>query len=207
MTGNVQADGKADGGKGGKGGKGGGKPGGNGPAAPAPVAAAVSITITITNSTIKGDVHVNNANLDLVGATVGGNVQADQATGVAITGSTVSGDVHVTNASGATSVTSPNVVCNSVVLGNLQIENSSATAPWSIGGAGCASDVTGSTGSVVAGDFHFNGNAATNNDVSNNMVGHNLECNGNGGVIGSGRPNLVAGDSKGQCSSSHLPGD
>ena len=187
VTGSVQAEGRA-----------GGKPAAHG--------AAAAASLTITNSTIQGDVQADNANIDLVGATVGGNVQADKATGFAITGSTVSGSVHVTKTSGAGSVTSPglNVVCDSAVLGDLSIENSSAAAPWSIGGGGCQSDATGGAGSVVAGDLRFDGNAAASNDVSNNMVGRNLECNRNGGVTGSA--NLVAGTSTGQCSSSPLPG-
>ena len=95
-------------------------------------------------------------------------------------------------------------MCNSAVFGNFRIDNSASTAPWNIGGTACAGspDITGSTGSVVANNFQFDGNAATANEVSNNTVAGNFECTGDAGVTGSG--NLVVGSITGQCTATQL---
>ena len=145
---------------------------------------------------------------DLANATVVGDVVADRASGLGITGSTIAGDLRAKGTAAAVDASHPglNVVCNSVVFGGVEISSSAAASPWSIGGAGCAAsqDVTGSIGNAIGNDLRFNGNAAGANEVSNNMVGRNLECNRNGSVSGSA--NLVGGNASGQCSSSPLPG-
>ena len=95
-------------------------------------------------------------------------------------------------------------MCNSAVFGNFRIDNSASASPWNIGGTACAAspDITGSTGSVVANNFQFDGNAATANEVSNNTVAGNFECMSDAGVTGGG--NLVVGTIAGQCTATQL---
>jgi hypothetical protein len=143
---------------------------------------------------------------DLANATVTGSVEADKASGLGITGSTIVGGIEAQRTSAALdpSHSGLNVVCNSVVFGNAEIVNSSPSSPWSVGGAGCVADVTGSVGNVVGNDLRFNRNAAPGNDVSNNTVDRNLECQRNAGLAGGA--NLVGGTSQGACGSAPLPG-
>ena len=161
------------------------------PGAPAP---ARLQNIDCQNQQLTGaykNVHVRNGSwCDLSNATVVGNVDANKASGVSIVGSTISGDLHVNKTTGSGDPFHPgvNVICNSVVMGNVEVQGSAATAPFSIGGAGClaSADITGSTASVVGNDFHFNNNAALGNDVTNNTIFGDLECNHDGGVTGGG---------------------
>ena len=171
--------------------------------------------VNCQNQQLTGTYHnvtVANGNwCDLAGATVTGDVHAGNATGLGITDSIVIGNVDVGNTVGAldASHVGQNVICNSLVWGDVHIQNSSSSAPWSVGGtAACAgvAGVTGGTGSVVGGDFHFDNNAASTNDVSGNSVIGNLGCNHDGGVTASGGPNLVGGNAQGQCASSPLGG-
>jgi len=143
---------------------------------------------------------------DLLNATVQGNVQAEGASGISIVGTTISGDLHIHNTTGAGDPLhlGLNVICNSIVLGNGEVQNSSPLAPFSVGGRGCASsaDITGNIGSVFGNDLHYDNNASTTSDVSNNTVFGNLECNHNGAVGGGGNQ---AGRLTGQCSGTLLP--
>lgn len=178
------------------------------PGAPAP---AKLQNIDCQNQQLTGaykNVHVRDGSwCDLANATVTGNVDANKASGISIVGTTVSGDLHVGKTTGTGDPFHPglNVICNSVIMGNVEVQNSSATAPFSVGGAGClaSADITGSTASVVGNDFRFNNNAALGNDVSNNTIFGNLECNHDGGVGGGG--NQVGGNIRGQCTGSQLP--
>jgi hypothetical protein len=141
---------------------------------------------------------------ELVNATVTGDVEARKATGIAVTSSTVEGDVEISDTSAAAVPAGVNTVCNSMIFGDLEIEDSGRKAPWSIGGAACApaADVTGNTASVIGGDLEFSKNASTANEVSDNTVEGNLECRRNGGVTGDG--NQVARHIRGQCSGTEL---
>ncbi len=165
------------------------------------------------NQQLTGTYHnvkvVRGAWCDLAGATVTGDVRAHFATGLAITGSIVIGKVDVDDTVAALdpSHLGQNVVCNSLVWGDVNITDSSGSAPWSIGGTtGCANvaSVTGGTGSAIGSELRFDRNAASTNDVSGNTIIDDLECNGNGGVAASGGPNLVGRNAQGQCASSPL---
>jgi subtilase family serine protease len=178
------------------------------PGAPAP---AKLQNVDCQNQQLTGaykNVHVRDGSwCDLSGATVNGDVRANKASGISVVGTTISGDLTIGKTVGAGDPFHPglNVICNSAVMGGVDVENSSSSAPFSIGGAGCAAsaDITGSTASVVGNDFRFNNNAAPGNDVSNNTIFGDLECNRDGGVGGGG--NQVGGNIRGQCTGSQLP--
>ncbi len=166
--------------------------------------------VTCQNQQLTGaykDVTVKTGTwCDLLNATVTGDVSADRASGLGIVGTTIAGALHAGHTAGVADPSHPgvNVVCNSAVFGNFRIDNSASGAPWNIGGTACAGspDITGSTGSVVANNFQFDGNAATANEVSNNTVAGDFECTGDAGVTGSG--NLVVGAITGQCTATQL---
>src|SRR5581483_12430483 len=69
---------------------------------------------------------------DLAGATVTGDVHANGATGLGLTGSVVNGNVDVDDTVAALDPghLGTNVLCNSVVWGNVKITDSSSSAPW-----------------------------------------------------------------------------
>jgi hypothetical protein len=129
--------------------------------------------------------------------TVTGNLQLKQSAGVRIVGATVGGNLEADRVAGASDPSSPglDVICGTTIMGNLQVHDSSVDAPWSIGGgsigggAGC--------GNTVSGNLQFRKNAATGNVVSGNSVAGNLQCRDNGAVTGSG--NVVGGSISGQC--------
>jgi subtilase family serine protease len=157
-------------------------------------------TCTLAGATVLGDVQANQAaGLAISGSTVFGNVRVDRTGGFGMTGSTVSGDLQVSNTTGAADplLAGTNVVCNSIVWSTLDINGSGKTAPWSIGGVGCAADVTGSTGSVIGKDLRFNNNQGPANDMVGNTVVKNIHCNHNASLTGQG--NQAGGHVDGQC--------
>ena len=81
-----------------------------------------------------------------------------------------------------------NVICNSSIGGNLQVQNSGSGAPWTVGACGPTS---------VGGNFQFQNNAGTGNTIRLTTVKGNLQCQGNHDVTGSG--NTVSGNRNGQC--------
>ena len=81
-----------------------------------------------------------------------------------------------------------NVICNSTIGGNLQVQNSASSAPWRLGGCGPNS---------VGGNLQFQNNAGTGNTIWRTTVKGNLQCQGNHDVTGSG--NTVNGNRQGQC--------
>jgi hypothetical protein len=129
---------------------------------------------------------------------------ADKASGISITSSTIQGDVEIEDTSGVSSSSGFNTVCNNMIFGDLEIEDSRRSAPWSIGGDACApaADVIGNTASVIGGDLRFSENASTANVVAGNTIEGSLECRRNGGVSGDG--NKVARHIRGQCTGTEL---
>jgi hypothetical protein len=175
-------------------------------AAPGTPPAVRAPDVDCQNATLDGVYHdvtvPRGYSCTLAGATVLGDLRGNRATSLSVQGTTVLGKLDVSNTNGA-----PSSICNSAVFGSVRIDGSGTSSPWSIGGATCAGspDVTGSVGSVFGRDFHFSGNAAATNEVSDNTVGDDMECNRNGGVTGSG--NLAGGDVRGgQCTADPLPG-
>ena len=103
---------------------------------------------------------------------------------VRLVGSTVTGSLQLQGTTGAGDLMSSgaNVICNSKVNGNLQIQSSGAGSPWHIGGCGSV---------TVGGNFQFQSNAGTGNSISMTTVNGNLQCQSNHDVSGTG--NTVAG--------------
>lgn len=181
-----------------------------------------STTLTVTGGSIAGNLQANNStSLTVTGGSIAGNLQANNTGSVNVAGVVVNGNFQANNvgpvshpappppphsphpASTPAPTPVPSTLCDSVVFGNAQVQNSTALSPWSVGGSGCSGDpATGQTGDVVGNNLQFDNNAATGNDVSADWVAGNLECNNNGGVTSSQGGSTVAGNSHGQCSSS-----
>jgi hypothetical protein len=79
-----------------------------------------------------------------------------------------------------------NNICGSTISGNVQVQNSSSSAPWSIGACGA---------NTIGGNLQFHSNQANGNTISGNTIQGNLQCGQNGTLSGSG--NTVVG--KNQC--------
>ena len=121
-------------------------------------------------TTIAGDLTVEKgAWCDLVRVTVNGNLQVQKGGGIRVTGGTVKGNLQVINVDGAGDPMSSgaNVICNTTVGGDLQIQNSSTNAPWRLGGCGP---------NTVGGNLHFQNNGGTGNTISLSTVKGNLHC-------------------------------
>jgi hypothetical protein len=128
---------------------------------------------------------------DLVGVTVNGNLSVQGGGGLRVTGSTVRGNVQAQGVTGASDPlgSGVNVICDSTIDGNLQIQSSGSSSPWQIGGCGPV---------TVSGNLQFQSNAGTGNTIVQTTVRGNLQCQGNHDVSGSG--NTVNGNRQGQCS-------
>jgi hypothetical protein len=127
---------------------------------------------------------------DLVGVVVNGNLQVRGGSGLRLTGSTVHGNLQAQGTTGAADPLAPgaNVICDSAIGGNLQIQSSGSSSPWQIGGCGPV---------TVAGNLEFHVNAGTGNTIVRTTVQGNLQCQGNHDVGGGG--NTVVGNRQGQC--------
>jgi hypothetical protein len=142
-------------------------------------------------TTIDGNLTVEKgAWCDLVHVTVNGDLQVQKGGGIRISGGTVTGNLQVINIGGAGDPMSSgaNVICNTTVGGDLQVQNSASNAPWRLGGCGP---------NTVGGNLHFQNNGGTGNTISLSTVKGNLHCQGNHDVAGSG--NVVTGKRQGQC--------
>lgn len=144
------------------------------------------------------------------GETVTGNFQASQATAIGIFGGvTIDGDLQASNTTSHPSTTgmlgggSHNYICNTNVLGNLQIVTSGSSAPWNIGGTTFPPPPDFShcgVQSAVGGDLQFMNNVGTGgNDISGNDVEGNLQCQNNAPFVVPDTVNGVDGSSQGQC--------
>jgi hypothetical protein len=140
----------------------------------------------INAAAIDGDLTVAKGDwCDLVDVSIGGNLHVDGTTGVRLESVDVAGNADIAHASGAGDPLSAgtNLVCGSTFGRDLTIHDSAAGAPWSIGDCGA---------NTIGHDFHFDHNGGSN-DISGNSIGHNLTCDGNFSVTGSGN---TAGDKK-----------
>ena len=145
----------------------------------------------MNGTTVNGNLTVAPGSwCDLVDVTVNGNLQVQGGSGLRLTGSTVHGNVQAQGVTGAADPLSSgaNVICDSTIDGNLQIQSSGASSPWQIGGCGPA---------TVSGNLQFHSNAGTGNTIVQTTVQGNLQCQGNHDVSGSG--NTVTGNRQGQC--------
>ena len=145
----------------------------------------------INATVIRGDLVVpNGAWCDLVDVTVRGDLELDHTAGARILGVTVYGDLRATNATGTADPLSAgsNVICNTTVHGNLEVQNSRGAVGWNIGGCGA---------NTIDGNLDFHGNRGHTNTVSNNHVKLNLSCDADGGLRQTA--NQVRGTVIGQC--------
>jgi len=147
--------------------------------------------LQLNGTTVHGNLTVAPGRwCDLVDVTVNGNLQAQGGSGLRLTGSTVHGNVQAQGMTGATDPLSPgaNVICDSTIDANLQIQSSGSSSPWQIGSCGPV---------TVNGNLQFHSNAGTGNTIVQSTVRGNLQCQGNHDVSGSG--NTVTGNRQRQC--------
>ena len=145
----------------------------------------------INATVVNGDLTVPNGSwCDLVDVTVRGDLELDHTTGARILGVTVDGDLNAKNATGTADPLSSgsNVICNTTVHGNLEVQNSHGGVGWNIGGCGA---------NTVDGNLDFHGNRGHRNTVSNNHIKGDLSCAADGGIRKSS--NHVSGSAIGQC--------
>ncbi|HEU5213852.1 MAG TPA: glycoside hydrolase family 3 C-terminal domain-containing protein [Gaiellaceae bacterium] len=145
----------------------------------------------INATTVEGNLRVEKGDwCDLVDVTVNGDLHIDKSSGVRLESVDVGGnaDVNKTGAAADPLSAGTNVICNSTIGHDLSVRDSSAGAPWSTGACGP---------NTIGHDLRFDGNDATANDISGNTIQHNLTCDKNAGLTGSG--NTVGGKKEKQC--------
>lgn len=155
-----------------------------------------------SNDILTGTYHnvtVANGNYCLLlGATVTGNVQANNAQQVGIDNSTISGNVQANN------VTDNGWVCGSTIGGNVEVGNASTSSAspgtWFIGDASwCYPPFDPVPGNFIGGNLQFHNNTS-GGVISNNDVEGNLDCHNNTPAP-TGVNNAVDGNAQGQCAS------
>ena len=140
--------------------------------------------------TINGKVMLDGGTLSLTNTVVNGNVQLQNGGGFWIGPSaTINGNLQAHNlpAGGA-----GNQICDSVVTGNLQYQNSETPVEIGSGSPTC-------TGNTIGGNVQFHNNSAQGL-ISNNTINGNLQCQSDSpaasGIAGS---NTVGGNKLGEC--------
>jgi feruloyl esterase len=123
---------------------------------------------TLYQANVKGDVRVaRNASLTVDGleewSSIGGNVQADQCASTLLQGSvTVGGNVQIQRCTGTSGFAGPGIK----ILGDFQCQNNQGSCEATLG--------------EVDGNVQiYNNSASVAGDVSLNVVGRNLQCQGN----------------------------
>jgi len=123
---------------------------------------------TLYQANVKGDVRVGrNASLTVDGleewSSIGGNVQADQCASTLLQGSvTVGGNVQIQHCTGASGFSGPGIK----ILRDFQCQNNQGSCEATLGEV---------DGNVQV----YNNGAAVAGDISLNVVGGNLQCQGN----------------------------
>jgi hypothetical protein len=158
------------------------------------------VTCTLEGITVTGSITVQPGGCLIVGqasapARVGGNINATDAACLSIGfGSAIGGNVIALGTTGNPSGYSFNFMCNSLIGGSVEINNSEKGADWCIGGkAACAC----AAGENIIGGLTFDANKGATNNISDNTIGSNMNCAGNTGLTGSGN---TASRKLGQCS-------
>jgi len=147
-------------------------------------------TCTLYNVIVGNRVLVDpGGNLNLVGTTVAGNLNATSPASIHIdvlpsscSGTTctqpsiVRGNAVIDGTTGVPNGFTANVICNgSKVNGDFVLKNSTASAPWIVGGPGCSQG-----GNQVGNDARITGNAGRV-DFQNNRASNNISVNTNTG--------------------------
>ena len=139
---------------------------------------------------ITGNIRLDGGNLSLTNTSVNGNVLAQNGGSFSIGPSvTIDGNLQAHNlpAGGA-----GNQVCDSVITGNLQYQNSGTPIEIGSGSPTC-------TGNAIGGNVQFHNNNGQGL-ISNNTINSNLQCQNDtppaSGIPGS---NTVGGQKQGEC--------
>lgn len=149
----------------------------------------------LNGTTVNGNLTVDGA-LVASGATIRGNVQAQDAEFVALNRTIVDGNLQVARLQGNPPASGENFICDSLIGGNLQIQQSSSDSPWDIGQAPPAFCL----GNTIKGNLQFQNNDAQGL-ISNNSINGNLQCqNDTPPVTGIAGSNTVGGHKQGECS-------
>ncbi len=142
------------------------------------------------SGTINGDVRLDGGNLSLTNTVVNGNVQLQNGGSFSIGPSaTINGNLQAHNlpAGGA-----GNQICDSLITGNLQYQNSGTPVEIGSGSPTC-------TGNAIGGNLQFHNNDAQGL-ISYNSINGNLQCQNDtppaSGIAGS---NTVGGNTLGEC--------
>jgi hypothetical protein len=180
--------------------------------APGAIAAAPSSGSTcngVYNGTFQGNLTVSaGQNCVFVGGTINGNVQLKGGT-LSLTNTVVNGNVQLQNGGnfsiGPSATINGNLqahnlpeggagnqVCDSVITGNLQYQNSDTPIEIGSGSPTC-------TGNTIGGNVQFHNNDAQGT-ISDNSIKGNLQCQNDtppaSGIAGS---NTVGGNKQGEC--------
>ena len=201
-----------------------------GPAtAHAPSAASAQTTCAdqLLSGGTYGDVTVTPGHWCLVGfSTVRGNVDVTRASAFYLFASSVAGNVTIAGTtSNGNAAIAPGLaaifpalgpadsICTSAINGNLTITDSSAAAPWNIGGTNYPPYFSSSNCVLpisVRGNLTFDDNAGAPNEIGGADIEGSLECHGNGnfttGVLRPYQKNQVDGTSSGQCAAFAVKG-
>jgi hypothetical protein len=145
---------------------------------------------------VGGAVQVTGGSLWIGYATIGGDVQANNANFVVIGLTSINGNVNIQNLAGFSPSFGTNFLCASTVRQNFQFQQSTVGATFLLG----ASGALGCFGNTILGNVQIQNNAGAVT-VTNNVVIGDLQCGGNNvNTPPVGGANRVAGQESGQCS-------
>jgi hypothetical protein len=165
----------------------------------------------LADSVVRGNVKaLRNAQLIAVNDRIRGNVEGDYASAVIVDRSIVHGNIQITGGHDSFFLSAA-VFDSYLPNGNIQIEKgANPNGDWNVQGntvskgniavvENRATFFSSLVGNTVAGNVQVfkNGGAAVK-DVSNNIVGQNLQCEENRPPF-NGQPNAAGGNAEGQC--------
>jgi hypothetical protein len=108
-----------------------------------------------------------------VGSTIGGNLQANQPLWIVVFGlGQIGGSLQVTGTTSEFLGSSPNLICSTSVVGDVQIQNNSAASPFAVGGTECPYGPLS-----IGGNLQVQNNAAFIDMGTTASYGFNPFCN------------------------------
>lgn len=148
----------------------------------------------LSATSVTGDLVVPRGDwCDVIDTTVTGNLLVSPgSTGLRVAGSTIDGSVRSTRTVRAADPLSSgeDVICSTIVKGNVSIVLSGRSIAWDLGLCG---------GDTVGGSATFVANRATGSSITGSSIGGDLVCLGDGSVTATG--NTVKGKTIGECRS------
>jgi uncharacterized repeat protein (TIGR03803 family) len=139
----------------------------------------------ITNGTVTGNVSQNGGSLVTSNAAIGGNLQITGGGTFSIASTTIGGDLQIQNIPAGTA---QDQICGADVKGNLTFHNNGTAVVIGNPSGSCA-------GNIIGNDLQIQNNTASV-QVFGDMVGGNLQCQGNSSITGG---NDAAKQTQGQC--------